>query len=80
MSLVLSFTIPSLSHCFLCWMLSGARPNCLQDAEVGRAFQKFLEKQGLKFMFGTKVVGSNKREDGVTVTLGELPLRFDFIS
>lgn len=39
------------------------------DAEVGRAFQKILEKQGIKFMFGTKVVGSNKREDGVTVTI-----------
>lgn len=39
------------------------------DTEVGRAFQKILEKQGLKFMFGTKVVSSKKGEDGVSVTV-----------
>lgn len=39
------------------------------DEEVGRAFQKVLEKQGIKFMFGTKVVGSNKRAEGVALTV-----------
>ncbi|KAL8436011.1 hypothetical protein ACSSS7_002056 [Eimeria intestinalis] len=39
------------------------------DGEVARAFQKVLEKQGIKFMFGTKVVNSQKRADGVTLTV-----------
>lgn len=39
------------------------------DGEVARAFQKVLEKQGIKFMFGTKVVGSQKCEDGVALTV-----------
>ncbi|KAL8445076.1 hypothetical protein Emed_005876 [Eimeria media] len=39
------------------------------DGEVARAFQKILEKQGIKFMFGTKVVNSQKNPDGVTLTV-----------
>ncbi|CDJ65002.1 LOW QUALITY PROTEIN: dihydrolipoyl dehydrogenase, putative [Eimeria necatrix] len=39
------------------------------DAEIGRAFQKLLERQGIKFMFGTKVVGSQKTDGGVTLSL-----------
>ncbi|KAL8429262.1 hypothetical protein Efla_005539 [Eimeria flavescens] len=41
------------------------------DGEVARAFQKILEKQGIKFMFGTKVVSSQKSEDGVTLSVGK---------
>lgn len=43
----------------------------MQDAEIGRAFQKLLERQGIKFMFGTKVVGSQKADGGVTLSLGK---------
>ncbi|OEH76852.1 putative dihydrolipoyl dehydrogenase [Cyclospora cayetanensis] len=43
--------------------------SALDDAEVGRAFQKLLEKQGIRFMFGTKVVGSEKTSDGVKVSV-----------
>lgn len=44
-----------------------------QDVEIGRAFQKLLERQGIKFMFSTKVVGSQKsnENDEVTLELGE---------
>ena len=38
---------------------------------MARAFQKVLEKQGIKFMFGAKVVGSQRSENGVTVSVGE---------
>ena len=40
------------------------------DAEVGKAFQNCLKKQGLKFMLNTRVKdGVNNREKGVTVNL-----------
>ncbi|CDJ55972.1 dihydrolipoyl dehydrogenase, putative [Eimeria maxima] len=39
------------------------------DVEIGRAFQKLLEKQGIKFMFSTKVVGSQKSGEHGEVTL-----------
>lgn len=41
-----------------------------QDAEIGKAFHKILEKRGIKFMFGTKVLGSEKTRDGVALTVG----------
>jgi len=40
------------------------------DAEVGKTFQKVLEKQGMKFMLGTKVVSAEKNANGhVTLTV-----------
>ncbi|CDI82910.1 dihydrolipoyl dehydrogenase, putative [Eimeria acervulina] len=39
------------------------------DVEIGRAFQKLLERQGIKFMFSTKVVGSQKSNENDEVTL-----------
>lgn len=40
------------------------------DAEVGKAFQNNLKKQGLKFLCNTKVVdGVNRKDKGVTVNL-----------
>eukprot|EP00742_Colponemidia_sp_Colp-10_P000962 GILJ01001044.1.p1 GENE.GILJ01001044.1~~GILJ01001044.1.p1 ORF type:complete len:515 (-),score=89.89 GILJ01001044.1:35-1366(-) len=37
------------------------------DNEIGKTFQRILEKQGMKFKLGTKVVGGDVRADGVTV-------------
>jgi dihydrolipoamide dehydrogenase len=39
------------------------------DGEVGRAFERILAKQGLKFRLGTKVTGAQLGDDGVTLTL-----------
>ena len=39
------------------------------DGEVGKAFERILAKQGLKFRLGTKVTGAQTGEDGVTLTL-----------
>lgn len=39
------------------------------DAEVARAFQRVLAKQGLKFRLGTKVTSARKGNEGVTLTL-----------
>lgn len=39
------------------------------DNELRRAFQRVLEKQGLKFVLGTKVLGADSSGDGVTLTL-----------
>eukprot|EP00922_Rhytidocystis_sp_ex-Travisia-forbesii_P018910 GHVS01028080.1.p1 GENE.GHVS01028080.1~~GHVS01028080.1.p1 ORF type:complete len:517 (+),score=87.09 GHVS01028080.1:157-1707(+) len=38
------------------------------DAEVGKMFQKLLQKQGFKFHLNTKVTGATVRADGATVT------------
>lgn len=37
------------------------------DSEIGKSFQKVLEKQGFKFHLGTKVTGADVREKGATV-------------
>lgn len=34
------------------------------DMEVSKNFQRILQKQGLKFKLGTKVLGAAKRPDG----------------
>ncbi len=39
------------------------------DAEIARAFQRVLTKQGLKFRLGTKVTGARKGNDGVTLAI-----------
>jgi dihydrolipoamide dehydrogenase len=39
------------------------------DGEVGRQFQRLLERQGLKFRLSTKVTAAKKSESGVTLTL-----------
>jgi dihydrolipoamide dehydrogenase len=39
------------------------------DGEVGRAFERVLAKQGLKFRLGTKVTGAEAAENGVTLTV-----------
>jgi dihydrolipoamide dehydrogenase len=39
------------------------------DAEVARAFQRVLAKQGLKFRLGTKVTGARKGNEGVTLAI-----------
>jgi dihydrolipoamide dehydrogenase len=39
------------------------------DGEVGKAFERVLAKQGLKFRLGTKVTGAEATETGVTLTL-----------
>eukprot|EP00922_Rhytidocystis_sp_ex-Travisia-forbesii_P007308 GHVS01010637.1.p1 GENE.GHVS01010637.1~~GHVS01010637.1.p1 ORF type:complete len:503 (+),score=86.43 GHVS01010637.1:21-1529(+) len=38
------------------------------DAEVGKMFQKLLQKQGIKFHLNAKVTGATVRADGATVT------------
>ena len=38
------------------------------DTEVATAFQRVLQKQGLKFRLGTKVTGASAGADGVTLT------------
>jgi len=39
------------------------------DGEVARAFQRVLDKQGLKFRLGTKVTEAKAGESGVTLTM-----------
>jgi dihydrolipoamide dehydrogenase len=39
------------------------------DGEVGKAFERVLAKQGMKFRLSTKVTGAAKGNDGVTLTL-----------
>jgi dihydrolipoamide dehydrogenase len=39
------------------------------DGEVGKAFERILAKQGLKFRLGTKVTAAVGTEDGVDLTL-----------
>jgi dihydrolipoamide dehydrogenase len=39
------------------------------DGEVGKAFERVLAKQGLKFRLGTKVTGAVASETGVTLTV-----------
>ncbi|PHJ20103.1 pyruvate dehydrogenase complex subunit pdh-e3ii [Cystoisospora suis] len=37
------------------------------DGEIAKAFQKEMEKTGIKFQLGTKVVGADVREDSATL-------------
>jgi dihydrolipoamide dehydrogenase len=39
------------------------------DGEVGKAFERVLGKQGVKFRLSTKVTGARKGNDGVTLTI-----------
>jgi len=39
------------------------------DGEVGKQFQRLLQKQGMKFQLSTKVVGVEKTKDGLAVTV-----------
>ncbi|CAO1438502.1 unnamed protein product [Diamesa serratosioi] len=39
------------------------------DGEVSKSFQKILQKQGLQFKLGTKVMGATKHSNGVTVSV-----------
>ncbi len=39
------------------------------DNEVGKAFERILGRQGMKFRLKTKVTGARKGNDGVTLTL-----------
>jgi dihydrolipoamide dehydrogenase len=39
------------------------------DLEVGKAFQRVLQKQGFTFQLSTKVVGVEKKKTGLTVTV-----------
>jgi dihydrolipoamide dehydrogenase len=39
------------------------------DAEVGKAFERVLAKQGMAFRLGTKVTGARKGNEGVTLTV-----------
>ncbi|MDB5381075.1 MAG: dihydrolipoyl dehydrogenase [Rhodospirillales bacterium] len=39
------------------------------DGEVGKAFERILGKQGVKFRLKTKVTGATKSADGVSLTL-----------
>ncbi|HWA30278.1 MAG TPA: FAD-dependent oxidoreductase, partial [Rhizomicrobium sp.] len=39
------------------------------DGEIGKAFQRILAKQGMKFQLSTKVVGVEKTAGGLSVTL-----------
>lgn len=34
------------------------------DMEISKNFQRILQKQGMKFKLGTKVMGATKRPDG----------------
>jgi len=42
------------------------------DQEIGKSFHKILEKQGIKFMLSTKVVRSEKKLSGVTLTVANV--------
>src|SRR5690606_12303169 len=39
------------------------------DGEVGTNFKRILEKQGIKFKLGTKVVGAEKTANGVRLAI-----------
>lgn len=39
------------------------------DGEVARSFQRILEKQGMRFRLGSKVIGAETSEQGVRLTL-----------
>src|SRR6185437_4056261 len=39
------------------------------DGEVGKQFQRILTRQGMKFQLSTKVVGVEKKEDSLSVTI-----------
>jgi dihydrolipoamide dehydrogenase len=39
------------------------------DAEVAKSFQKILQKQGMQFKLGTKVIGASRNGDSVTVSV-----------
>jgi dihydrolipoamide dehydrogenase len=39
------------------------------DGEIGKQFQRILQKQGIKFQLSTKVVGIEKRSDDLRVTV-----------
>jgi len=39
------------------------------DAEIARAFERVLGKQGIKFRLGTKVTAARRGNDGVTLTV-----------
>src|SRR3954467_10298008 len=40
------------------------------DTEIAKNFQRILQKQGIKFRLGMKVVGTNTTEGDVTLTMG----------
>jgi dihydrolipoamide dehydrogenase len=59
-----------------------ATPRCVPslDNEVGDAFVKILEKQGMKFMMSTKVLSADVRADGATLKLdGDRSLDVDVV-
>jgi len=37
------------------------------DAEVSKTFQRLLTKQGMKFKLGMKVMGAERKGDGISV-------------
>jgi dihydrolipoamide dehydrogenase len=39
------------------------------DSEVGQAFQRILQKQGIRFRLGTKVTGADASDSGVSLTI-----------
>jgi dihydrolipoamide dehydrogenase len=39
------------------------------DGEIGKGFQRILQRQGMKFQLSTKVVGVEKNKDGLAVTV-----------
>lgn len=55
------------------------------DKEISRTFTNILKKRGFKFMFGTKVLGGDVREDGVTLNMESVngdkldPLDADYV-
>lgn len=42
------------------------------DQEIGKQFHKILEKQGMKFMLGTKVMGAEKKKNKVLLTVSSV--------
>lgn len=42
------------------------------DTEIGNNFHKLMEKQGIKFMLSTKVLGATKKKDGVELTVASV--------
>jgi dihydrolipoamide dehydrogenase len=60
------------------WLRLGAKVTVVEfldrlvptmDAEVAKAFERVLSKQGMKFRLGTKVTGAAEGNDGVALTL-----------
>ncbi|KDN39833.1 putative LPD1-dihydrolipoamide dehydrogenase precursor [Tilletiaria anomala UBC 951] len=47
----------------------GAIGGAGMDGEIGKSFQRTLEKQGLKFKLGTKVVGAEKKDGKVVLNV-----------